>query len=74
MDMNMPVMGGADATRHIRDELQLDHLPVIALTGNVLERDRIACAAAGTSDFLAKPVDASKLWNTLARWMPRHVG
>lgn len=69
MDMNMPVMGGAEATRRIRGELRLVRLPVIALTGNVHERDRAECLAAGASDFLGKPIDAAKLWAALARWI-----
>lgn len=74
MDIQMPVMRGVEATRLIREELGLTGLPVIALTGNVLEKDRLECMAAGASDFLGKPVDAGKLWRTLARWMPVEQG
>lgn len=74
MDIQMPVMRGVEATRLIREELGMSSLPVIALTGNVTEKDRQECMAAGASDFLGKPVDAAKLWRTLARWMPAEQG
>lgn len=74
MDLLMPVMDGLEATRRIRNELGLKELPVIALSGSVLQDDRNECAAAGASDFIAKPVDAGKLWGTLTRWMPAAGG
>ncbi|WP_167784855.1 response regulator [Ramlibacter rhizophilus] len=70
MDIQMPVMDGLEATRRIRADARWAALPVIALTGNVLEKDRADCWAAGASDFLSKPVDAGKLWSALAHWAP----
>lgn len=67
MDIQMPVMDGMQATRIIRQQLGQKALPVIAVTGNVLEKDRTDCLDAGFTDFLAKPVDAPKLWSSLAR-------
>ncbi|MEJ7930053.1 response regulator [Ramlibacter sp. AN1015] len=67
MDIQMPVMNGMEATRAIREQLGLRALPVIAVTGNVLEKDRRDCIEAGMSDFLSKPVDAPRLWSSLAR-------
>jgi CheY-like chemotaxis protein len=63
MDMAMPVMGGVEATRLLREEGFC--LPIIAMTANASDRDRDECAAAGMNGFLSKPV----LRDQLARAM-----
>ena len=59
MDMQMPVMGGLDATRLIRGmEAQGQHCPIVAMTANAMESDRQACMDAGMDAHLAKPFSA----------------
>ena len=67
MDVQMPVMDGLAATRQIRQEPPLAHLPVIALTAGVLAQEREAATAAGMDDFLAKPLDIEKMKEMLER-------
>lgn len=69
MDVQMPVMDGREATRRIRADPRLRHLPVIALTANALDDNRAACLAAGMDDFIPKPVDAARLYRTVAAWL-----
>ena len=69
MDMQMPVMDGLEATRAIRAQPGLRHLPVIAMTANAMAADRELCLAAGMNDHLAKPVNPDDLWRVLARWL-----
>lgn len=59
MDMQMPVMGGVEATRIIRKFNQDIH--IYALTANVLEEDRQACLEAGMNEVLTKPLKFLKL-------------
>jgi PAS domain S-box-containing protein len=66
MDLQMPVMGGLQATEMIRRELSKD-LPIIALTAAVLEEDREKCTAAGMNGFLGKPVKAQELKDILIK-------
>jgi CheY-like chemotaxis protein len=74
MDMQMPVMGGLEATRHIRAmERQARRIPIIAMTANAMESDRQACLDAGMDDFLAKPFAASSLHALLLRYLPKLV-
>ncbi len=69
MDVQMPVMDGFEATRRLRADPRFPRLPVIAMTASVLPEDQARCKAAGMNDFLAKPVDVTALFATLARWV-----
>jgi PAS domain S-box-containing protein len=60
MDMQMPVMGGAEATRIIREELQLQ-IPIIALTANAIKGDETICLEAGMDDYISKPFSEEEL-------------
>jgi len=62
MDMQMPVMGGLEATRLIRAaEPSGQRTPIVAMTANAMESDRQACLEAGMDEHLAKPFNASGL-------------
>lgn len=70
MDLQMPEMGGLEATRHLRAreiELNLPRLPIIALTANAMADDKAECLAVGMDDFIAKPFHASEMAATLSR-------
>ena len=72
MDCQMPVMDGYQATARLREREagRAEHLPVVALTANVMEDDRNLCLAVGMDDYLAKPYTAAQLEQTLRRWLP----
>lgn len=75
MDCQMPIMDGYDATRQIRDQQSpvLDHsVPVVAMTANAMQGDREQCIEAGMDDYIAKPVDPSRIQLALSRWLPEH--
>lgn len=67
MDVQMPVMGGHDATRELRKHFSADELPIIALTAAALVSERDDAFAAGMNDFLTKPIDTPKLHQTLLK-------
>jgi CheY-like chemotaxis protein len=67
MDIQMPVMGGLEATRHIRAMAPSQrHVPILAVTANAMEADREACRLAGMDAHLAKPFDAAELGALIA--------
>ncbi len=70
MDMQMPNMGGLEATRRIRALPDLQSLPIIAMTANAFAEDREQCFAAGMDDFITKPVKPEILFATVHRWLP----
>ncbi len=70
MDMQMPVMDGLTATRHIRANPRWRELPVLAMTTNAMASDREQCLAAGMNAHLAKPIDPDELFALLLQWLP----
>ncbi len=73
MDLQMPVMGGLEATRIIRNNKSdvLDYkIPVVAMTANVMTGDREMCIEAGMNDYIAKPVVKEKVREVLEKWLP----
>ncbi|MCW8983021.1 MAG: response regulator, partial [Gammaproteobacteria bacterium] len=67
MDLHMPQMDGRQATQQIRaNEKPSRHLPIIALTANVISGEREACLEAGMDDFIVKPLQPERLREALA--------
>jgi PAS domain S-box-containing protein len=66
MDVQMPVMDGFEATRHIRHTLGLK-LPVLAMTAGVMQSEQDQCIDAGMDDFIAKPLDVEQMLDTISR-------
>ena len=72
MDCQMPVMDGYEATRAIRNLEKLSGsaaIPIIAMTANATKQDRDLCLEAGMDDYLAKPVEQTKLKDVLEKWL-----
>jgi CheY-like chemotaxis protein len=74
MDCQMPVMDGYTATREIRKDPALAHLPIIAMTANAMAEDRAKVIEAGMNDHIAKPLNIGKMFETIARWIRPAAG
>ena len=75
MDIQMPVMDGHQTTRIIRKMPDYKTLPIVAMTANVMVQDLALCWESGMDGHIAKPIDPSKLYRALHKWIkPREEG
>ena len=70
MDMSLPVMDGWTATRTIKDDGDLQAIPVIALTAHAMEGDREKAMAAGCDDYDTKPIELPRLLEKIGKFLP----
>jgi two-component system sensor histidine kinase/response regulator len=71
MDCQMPEMDGYAATRQIRRrEGSKQHVPIVAMTAEVLAGCREQCLAAGMDDHIGKPIKMEFLFDALLKWVP----
>ncbi len=69
MDLQMPILGGLEATERLRAAgISEQELPIVALTANAFADDIENCLAAGMQAHLAKPVSMQRLANALNKW------
>ena len=61
MDMSLPVVDGWEATRRIKADPLLKHIPVIALTAHAMANDRDKALEAGCDDYDTKPIELPRL-------------
>ena len=74
MDMQMPVMGGVEATRAIREQERTGGrkpVPIVAMTANAFNEDRERALAAGMDGFMTKPIDLAKLKRILEEYLAK---
>ncbi len=71
MDIQMPVLNGVDATKHIRTDLEFAEkasIPIIAITAYAMKTDKDRFLEAGMDDYLAKPIEFTELAAMVNRW------
>ncbi len=66
MDMQMPVMGGIEATKRIRSSERADsNIPIFAMTVNTFASDKKRCKDAGMNGHIAKPINIEEITTNL---------
>lgn len=69
MDLGMPVMDGWEATRRIKANEVLKHIPIIAVTSHAMVGDEIEARKAGCDDYLSKPIDEEALMKKIKKFL-----
>ncbi len=70
MDFQMPVMGGHEATKHIKEKNNPNfHTPIIALTASTLLTNKKEALESGMDDFLSKPFNPTQLSNIITKYL-----
>jgi len=72
MDIQMPVMGGIEATEEIlkyEEKERKHHVPIVALTANALQGDREIYINAGMDNYLSKPIEIVDLQNVIKEYL-----
>jgi len=76
MDIQMPVMGGMEATAKILSYERMEnkkHIPIVALTANALSGDKAKYLGAGMDDYLSKPIKLDALQSLFLAYFPDRV-
>jgi CheY-like chemotaxis protein len=64
MDIRMPELNGYEATKIIRNELNLQ-VPIIGITAHASEEEKMRCLSEGMNNYISKPVDEDELFSLL---------
>ena len=70
MDMSLPVMDGWEATRRIKADRTLTHIPIIALTAHAMQGDEERALGCGCNGYLSKPIDEDLLFEKIRKLLP----
>jgi len=73
MDLSLPVINGREATRRLKANDRLKHIPVIALTAHAMMGDEEKARASGCDDYLPKPLDEDLLFEKLGQFLGAEV-
>lgn len=69
MDIQMPEMGGYEATKIIREELKNTEVPIIAMTAHAMPGIKEECIEVGMDDYVTKPINIKELAKALSKWI-----
>ncbi|WP_248313375.1 response regulator [Bosea sp. F3-2] len=70
MDIQLPVIDGYEATRRIKADAALAHIPIIAVTSYALSGDEAKARAAGCDGYVAKPFSPRQLLAKVREFLP----
>lgn len=71
MDVMMPVMDGLEATKIIKANPKLSHIPIITATAKAMQKDKDEAIKAGANDYISKPIDNDILIGMVDGWINR---
>ena len=69
MDLRMPVMDGRQAMKHIKENAQTRHIPILALTASAMKGEREELLASGFDGYIDKPIDVRTFAGTVSKFL-----
>jgi two-component system, cell cycle response regulator DivK len=69
MDLSLPIVDGWEATRRLKADEALKHIPIIALSAHAMTGDAEKARQSGCDDYLSKPLDEDLLFEKLAKFL-----
>jgi CheY-like chemotaxis protein len=69
MDLSLPIIDGWEATRRLKANAALKHIPIIALSAHAMMGDAEKALQSGCDDYLSKPLDEDLLFAKLAKFL-----
>lgn len=72
MDIRLPKMSGFEVAKKLRENPELNHTPIIALTAHAMAGDRESVIKSGCNTYLTKPIDTRSLTQMIAEILERH--
>jgi len=73
MDIQMPVMDGYEAVRHLRSDDRFRDLSVLAMTAHVMAENRQKALDAGMNGYISKPILPGELYKNLMQWVSLNI-
>jgi two-component system cell cycle response regulator DivK len=71
MDLSLPTVDGWEATRRIKANVALKHIPIIALSAHAMTGDEEKARQCGCDDYLSKPLDEDLLFAKIDKFLGR---
>jgi len=69
MDLVLPILDGIAATQRIRQQANLEHVPIVAVTAYPMSYTHVKAFAKGCDEYMAKPIDMTELANLVNRYL-----
>jgi two-component system cell cycle response regulator DivK len=69
MDIQLPEVSGLEVTKHLKDDQELRHIPVVAITAFAMKGDEERILAGGCEAYLSKPISVGKFIETVRHFL-----
>ncbi len=68
MDLDLPILDGIAATQRIRQQPDLEHVPIVAVTAYPMSYTHVKAFAKGCNEYMPKPIDMAELERMVTRY------
>jgi len=69
MDLDLPILDGIAATQRIRQQADLEKVPIVAVTAYPMSYTHVKAFAKGCDEYMRKPIDISELESVVRRYL-----